>query len=85
MGGAPNRNVGLLGSVVVDEGSLEGNEAGVDVVEMVGVTFIDFNFDFGITALLDRLIEDEESWEDDEAEVDVVTIAFVDRLVEDEK
>ena len=74
----------MLDSLGVDGGSLEGDEAGVDFVEIVVIIFLDFVVDLEIMVALDRLIDDEGSWEDDEAEVDVVIVALLDRLVEDE-
>ena len=68
----------MLDSIALDEGPLE---VGVDVVEVVGVIVSDFDFDFEVTAVLDRLVEDEGLWEDDKAEVDVTDL--LDRVEEE--
>ena len=56
----------------------------MDVGEILVIVFLVLVFDFELTAVLGRLVDDEESSEDDEAEVDVVTVASLDRLVDDE-
>ena len=64
----------MLDSIDVDEGPLE---VGVDVVEVVGVIFLDFDIDFEVTAVLDRLVEDEGLWEDDKAELGVEMVGII--------